>query len=116
MPTRPAKPCRWPGCPALTHERFCPEHQRDEYHRQDANRPGTKERGYAGGWFVLRQEILRRDQHVCRACGGHATDVDHIVPKRAGGTDDPKNLQALCHACHSAKTMRESVNPRTAMG
>jgi predicted kinase len=36
-----------------------------------------------------------------------ATDVDHIVAKRHGGTDDEDNLQALCHACHSRKTNRE---------
>ncbi|MBZ5638306.1 MAG: HNH endonuclease [Acidobacteriia bacterium] len=109
MPSRPATPCRWPGCPALSHERFCPEHQSDEYRRQDANRPSMRERGYTSAWLTLRKEILRRDNHVCRGCGQRATDVDHIMSKRAGGSDDPRNLQALCHSCHSAKTMVESV-------
>jgi len=35
-----------------------------------------------------------------------ATDVDHIVPIDAGGTDEMSNLQALCHSCHSMKTAR----------
>ncbi|MHB0886869.1 MAG: HNH endonuclease [Bacillota bacterium] len=39
--------------------------------------------------------------------GRPATDLDHRVSKRKGGTDDPANLQALCHQCHSAKTARE---------
>lgn len=38
-----------------------------------------------------------------------ATDVDHIVTKRNGGTDDQFNLRSLCHACHSRRTLRDSV-------
>lgn len=36
-----------------------------------------------------------------------ATDVDHIMPKSQGGTDDWDNLQALCKSHHSEKTARE---------
>ena len=36
-----------------------------------------------------------------------ATEVDHIVPKSAGGTDAMDNLQALCKSCHSRKTAKE---------
>ncbi|WP_366141808.1 HNH endonuclease signature motif containing protein, partial [Propionivibrio sp.] len=41
-----------------------------------------------------------------RACPSPtpATDVDHIVPIRRGGTNKHENLQPLCHACHSRKT------------
>jgi predicted kinase len=51
----------------------------------------------------LCAEHLRRGQVVM------ASDVDHIIPKRHGGTDDEANLQALCHACHSRKTSREAT-------
>ncbi len=33
--------------------------------------------------------------------------VDHIVPKRQGGTDDWNNLQGLCWKCHQTKTARD---------
>lgn len=36
-----------------------------------------------------------------------ATDVDHIISRAKGGTDERSNLQPLCHACHSEKTNRE---------
>jgi len=55
--------------------------------------------------------------HRCPLCadpfGEHgdrvvaATEVDHIVPLRAGGTNDAENLQALCKSCHSRKTAIE---------
>lgn len=48
---------------------------------------------------------------MCQApgCSQLATDVDHIIARRKGGTDDLQNLQSLCHACHSRKTAREDV-------
>jgi 5-methylcytosine-specific restriction protein A len=36
-----------------------------------------------------------------------ATEVDHIVPKSQGGTDDDDNLQAICSPCHKTKTGSE---------
>ena len=27
MPSKPKKPCAYPGCPNLTDGRYCPEHQ-----------------------------------------------------------------------------------------
>ena len=34
-------------------------------------------------------------------------EVDHIIPLDNYGNDAMKNLQTLCHACHSEKTSRE---------
>lgn len=64
-------------------------------------------------WEALAKYILERDGATCRRCGGtHAGpahsnrytgwEVDHIVPVRNGGTDDPSNLRLLCHHCHVA--------------
>jgi 5-methylcytosine-specific restriction endonuclease McrA len=38
-------------------------------------------------------------------CGQPATDVDHIVSRAAGGSDDHANLQSLAHGHHSRKTV-----------
>lgn len=56
----------------------------------------------------LRYEILRRDNHTCRYCGGSAPDVkltvDHVVPLALGGGDDPTNLATACQACNAGKS------------
>lgn len=56
----------------------------------------------------LRYEILKRDNHACRYCGGSAPDVkltvDHVVPVALGGTDDPSNLVAACVDCNAGKS------------
>lgn len=56
-------------------------------------------------WRKLRARILDRDQHQCQIrlpgiCIGHATHVDHILPKTKGGTDHPTNLRAACQPCN----------------
>lgn len=54
-----------------------------------------------------RYEVLRRDNHACRYCGGIAPDVkltvDHVMPKALGGSDDPSNLVAACRDCNFGK-------------
>ena len=57
-------------------------------------------------WRAVRAVVLARDSHTCRACGeacsqGEA-DVHHLIPRAAGGLDDPANLITLCDGCHAA--------------
>lgn len=55
-----------------------------------------------------RFEVLKRDGHACRYCGGKAPDVvltvDHVVPVALGGSDDPTNLVAACKDCNAGKS------------
>jgi len=71
----------------------------------------STERGYGWRWQKLRAQVLR-EEPLCRACAPRvvaATDVDHVVSKAKGGTDDRSNLQPLCEPCHKAKTARDRV-------
>lgn len=69
-------------------------------------RPSAALRGYGWRWQKLRLMVLR-ERPLCERCGGAATDVDHRTPRARGGDDSFENLQALCHACHSRKTVLE---------
>src|SRR6516225_3382816 len=54
--------------------------------------------GYLSG--SLRYEVLKRAGFRCELCGisadERAIEVDHILPRKHGGTDERTNLQALC--------------------
>jgi 5-methylcytosine-specific restriction protein A len=71
-------------------------------------RASAAKRGYGRRWQRLRKMILARDP-ICRwpGCTMPATDVDHVVPRAAGGDDSEGNLQGLCHEHHSLKTASE---------
>jgi diadenosine tetraphosphate (Ap4A) HIT family hydrolase len=70
--------------------------------------------GYISG--TLRYEVLKRARFRCELCGVsadvRALEVDHIVPRNRGGTDDPDNLQALCYRCNSMKRDRDTTDFR----
>lgn len=59
-------------------------------------------------WLNLSRRIRQRDP-ICCICGKKpSAETDHIVPVAAGGEMwDERNLQGLCHSCHSRKTARE---------
>ena len=91
--------CREPGCHRTADGAYCDQHRKPKRARSS---PAA--RGYDRSWQKLREAILARDP-TCRHCGlAPSTDVDHIKPKRDGGSDHPANLQGLCHRCHSRKT------------
>jgi ATP adenylyltransferase len=70
--------------------------------------------GYISG--TLKYEVLKKAQFHCELCGisadVRALEVDHIVPRNLGGTDDPSNLQALCYSCNSMKRDRDDTDFR----
>jgi ATP adenylyltransferase len=70
--------------------------------------------GYISG--TLRYEVLKRARFRCELCGVsadiRALEVDHIVPRNRGGTDDPDNLQALCYRCNAMKRDRDDTDFR----
>lgn len=60
--------------------------------------------GSGKGWRKIRERILLRDG-CCQQCGETEGQmhIDHIVPKRLGGTDHDENLQQLCQKCNLRK-------------
>ena len=63
----------------------------------------AKESKRDGRWKKLRLTILNRDGWTCTYCGDAANEVDHIIPLKRGGSDDPDNLTSACRTCNIRK-------------
>ena len=120
MALKPLRPCRHPGCPALTRDGYCPKHK-----------PAKAERRVSAHWYSLpiwtddlRPAQLLREP-FCRECARQyppgdprhrtrATVVDHIKPHRGDWQlfVDPTNHQSLCKHHHDQKTAREQAEER----
>lgn len=117
MALKPLRPCRHPGCAALTRESYCPAHK-----PQKAARRTSAE---YHSWYSLpiwtddlRPAQLLREP-FCRECARRgirtrATVVDHVQPHRGdwGLFIDPRNHQSLCKYHHDQKTAREMAQAR----
>lgn len=119
MPQQTQRPCSHVGCPALTRERYCPQHINSKKKEQSAARkqlpPRVKNPIYSTArWKKVRLMVLRRDP-VCvtEGCRSFTSEVDHIVPlAKGGGAYDMENLQGLCKPCHARKTQSEQQQER----
>jgi 5-methylcytosine-specific restriction enzyme A len=115
MPMRALHPCNEPGCAELIRDgRYCSTHNTAHIHLYEHERGTSAQRGYGARWqrlrrmFLAAHPICEDPDQVHPAQVVPATDVDHIVSLRDGGSNREENLQALCHACHSHKTAKEN--------
>ncbi len=73
-----------------------------------------KSSGYISG--TIRYEVLKRAKFHCELCGISADDkaleVDHILPRNHGGSDDISNFHALCYSCNAMKRDRDDTDFR----
>lgn len=74
----------------------------------------TKSIGYISG--TIRYEVLKAAKFKCELCGisadEKALEVDHIIPRNKGGSDDITNFQALCYSCNAMKRDRDDTDFR----
>ena len=86
--------------------------------REDPWSHRRKSTGYVSG--TIRYEILKRARYRCELCGvsaeHKALEVDHIVPRNHGGSDETHNLQALCYSCNAMKQDRDATDFRGMAG
>ena len=87
-------------------------HRTDQPHRTDQ---GNLPR------YTSHKDTLYGNNEYCGGCGEHFLKrnmtIDHIVPRKHGGTDHPSNLWLLCAACNSSKGTKsqlEFLNDRMA--
>jgi hypothetical protein len=60
-------------------------------------------------WKDQRLRVLKRDGYICAYCGQEATQVDHVISRKAGGGHELENLVACCAPCNSAKGAKEGL-------
>ena len=118
MPMKLKSACLTPGCGApVVYRGRCEKCAA----RMRRGRPTASQQGYGKSWQETRAEFLQyhercqcADEQALRdhaRFGDTAVDVDHVLPKAAGGGEDWGNLRAMCHRCHSRKTRRQQLNP-----
>lgn len=110
---RPKSICKHAGCGALIDTPgTCDKHKKDRTGWYQTSTKTASERGYDASWRRVRKLVLARDCGLCQTCkrAGVLTVtniVDHVKPKSQGGTNDPSNLEAICHGHHVIKTASE---------
>jgi 5-methylcytosine-specific restriction endonuclease McrA len=62
------------------------------------------------GW--TKRGVLARDRHRCGYCGGHATTIDHVIPRSRGGDWSWLNTVAACQGCNERKGNRTPAEAR----
>lgn len=74
----------------------------------------------------MRDYLAHRDGWTCCWCtvalgalggaleqgGVLAATIEHLIPKHAGGTDDPSNLALACYVCNSSRERGAEGRPR----
>jgi ATP adenylyltransferase len=65
----------------------------------------------------LRYQVLKESGGRCALCGVCKSDVpldvDHIIPRSRGGSNDLANLQALCTKCNRTKGNKDDTDFRS---
>lgn len=108
MPRKPRHPCAYPGCPELVEagERYCEAHRKETARQYEQYvRDRETKRRYGRAWKRIRDRYISLHP-LCEEClkegrSTLATEVHHRIPLGDGGTNEEKNLEAVCKACHS---------------
>lgn len=111
------KNCNREFMPYRNDQMFCSSECRHKYNRE--KRPNQSEPYNA--YLKKRFEVLHRDNFTCQYCGripsddGVKLEIDHIVPRIKGGTDETANLITSCSECNLGKgdiLLQERENAR----
>ena len=116
MPLKPSRPCRYPGCPALTLGKsgYCEAHEKQITRQYDKDRGTATQRGYNARWRRASKLYLA-EYPLCALCAKKSPQViraavlvDHIIPHRGDYALfwDVSNWQSSCKECHDINTAK----------
>ncbi len=65
----------------------------------------------------VKKYVFDRNGYQCQSChlidlSGKKLQIDHIIPKAKGGTNDISNLQTLCAKCNREKSAKIDIRFR----
>jgi hypothetical protein len=114
MPWLPPHQCSWPDCRGLQEntQRFCIEHRKLVYRKEDRKPATHAERAFAADWQNFSTAYLSRPENkLCINCGKReATDVYYSTEApfahQQPVTLREENCSAVCSACRKAKEHR----------
>jgi len=61
---------------------------------------------------IVKRRLINERGKVCDVCGAVVESIalHHIQRIADGGTNDPENLQLVCHVCHDEIHREDRVN------
>lgn len=119
-----AQLCHYPGCDVISLNYYCTKHKVIADKKRTEREAEQKKKLFQGTqrkssnpyhhlynsrrWKNIRREFLKL-HNTCVICGNYADTVDHILAHKGNEEQfyNMNNLQAMCHSCHSKKTMKE---------
>lgn|GEM_PF-1770927 len=105
MPTKPAGPCRWPGCPGTqTRRGYCETHYPAARAMEYARRGSAWER-YGPGYDRVRRQVLKARPY-CEICGAPGQEVHHLGDRY---NHLASNLLVVCKDCHRRLHMKNNA-------
>lgn len=117
MPTITPRPCKQPGCRALTTAgAYCEAHGKARRKQAEVERGSSNSRGYGYRWQKASKAYLKAHPLCqCPDCQEGAKRitpavvVDHIIPHRGDMNLfwDRGNWQSMAKTCHDRKTAKE---------
>ena len=92
-------------------------------HARTKNRNRHAKKMAAPGKHTAEEEtaILAMQSYRCAYCGvnlrkGRTTHIDHIKALAAGGSNNRRNLQALCRQCNCSKSAKDPIEFAQSLG
>ena len=102
MPTRPKRPCSYPGCPNLTDGQYCEQHRkeaRQKYDKYERSRMSTRPTAERGNESVTATQRSTPARCVLRKQTHSVQEVHHILPISQLRTTEV--IMSLCQSCHT---------------